>query len=289
MFSTFGRSWEMLKQSYAVLKKQKTLLVLPVLSGLACLVVLASFALPFIVNPELAEKFFADAKQAKQQGDSSLQIVGFVFAFLFYFVNYFIIVFFNTALASCAIVHFKGGEPTLGDGLAAASRRLPQILAWAFVAATVGMILKAIEDKAGRLGTFIVGLLGLAWSAAVYLVVPVLAVEGLGPVAAVKRSIGLLRKTWGEGLAGGLGLGLAGFLLSLPGIVLIVVGGMLGATSVPLMVAIIALGFIYLVGISIVLSTLKQIFISGLYLYAAEGQLPSGFSEDIVSEAFRKK
>src|SRR5207249_2128973 len=153
MFSTFSRSWEMLGQSYGVLKKQKTLLILPAISGLACLLVMATFAIPFFMNPELA-KFLDDARQARQQGDGSLRIVFFVLAFAFYFVNYFIIVFFNTALASCAIVHFKGGEPTLGDGLAAAGRRLPQILGWAFVAATVGMILKAIEDRAGKLGSF---------------------------------------------------------------------------------------------------------------------------------------
>ena len=37
-------------------------------------------------------------------------VYGFLFAF--YFCNYFVIVFFNAALVSCALIRFNGGEPT---------------------------------------------------------------------------------------------------------------------------------------------------------------------------------
>lgn len=286
MFDSFSRSWEMISQSYAVLKKQKTLVLFPIFSGIACIIVAISFIAPIIAMPDLFQKV------AKQGNDPDTR--KWIFAiggFLFYFINYFIIIFFNAALAACAVMHFKGMEPTLGDGLSAAGRRFPQILGWAFVAATVGMILKAIQDRSEWLGRIIVGILGLVWTAVTYLVVPVLAVEGKGPIDALKRSSELLRRTWGEGLAGGLTLGLVGFLLTLPGILLLF-GGIFGgaaAQNIGLGVALGTLGIIYLVVISIILSTLKQIYISGLYLYAAEGVMPTGFSEDLVQEAFRKK
>jgi hypothetical protein len=289
MFSTFSRSWEMLRQSYAVLQRQKTLVVLPILSGLLCLVVAASFVAPFLAFPELTKAMLDAADQAKDQDHWQGRALWLGLTFAFYFVNYLVIVFFNTALASCAIVHFKGGEPTLGDGLSAASRRLPQIAAWAFLAATVGVILRIIEDKSDKIGQFVVGLLGLAWTAATYLVVPILAVEGAGPFTALSRSVKLLRHSWGEGVVGNFGLGLIGFLLMLPGLALCLLGVFLGMNTPAVLIICLAVGVIYLVAMSIVLSTLKQIFIAGLYVYAAEGQVPGGFSPELVEHAFRQK
>ncbi|HMP02850.1 MAG TPA: DUF6159 family protein [Gemmatales bacterium] len=284
MFQTISRSWSIIGECWDVLKKQKTLLLFPVLSGLACLVVMLSFIAPMLLFPEWAERFMDTARQP-QNATTTEQIVGPLLAFAFYFVNYFIIVYFNAALASCAIVHFKGGEPTMGDGLAAATRRLPQILAWALVAATVGMILKAIEQRAEKLGRFIVSLIGLAWSVATYLVVPVLAIEGVGPIDALKRSAAILRQKWGEGLAGNLSLGIIGFLACLPGFALIMVGVALGQAFLLLS----AVGVLYLVAVGLVMSTLKQIYIAALYLYAAEGQIAKGFSADDMQQAFLRK
>lgn len=286
MFATFQRSWDIISQSYAVLKKQKTLVLFPILSGIACLLVVISFVAPMLAMPDLMQKISNKGADPQQRN-----IIFGVVGFAFYFVNYFIIIFFNAALASCAVMHFKGIEPTLGDGLSAAGRRLPQILGWALVAATVGMILRAIQDRSEWLGRIVVGMLGLVWSAVTYLVVPVLAVEGKGPIDSLKRSSELLRRTWGEGLAGGLSFGLIGFLLVLPGILLIFGGAMAGAAiqNTPLMIVGIVLGVIYLLVTSIVLSTLKQIYIAGLYLYAAEGVMPGEFSPELVQEAFHKK
>src|SRR5262249_5382693 len=154
--------WEMLRQSYAVLQRQKTLVVLPILSSLLCLVVAASFIAPFLLLPDLTQKLLNAAEQAGQQDRWQAKAAWLAVGFAFYFVNSLVIAYFNTALAACAIVHFKGGEPTLGDGLAAAGRRFPQLAAWALLAATVGMILRMIEDKSDKIGQFVVGLLGLA-------------------------------------------------------------------------------------------------------------------------------
>jgi hypothetical protein len=289
MFWSFGQSWEIIRQSYAVLQKQKTLVLFPILSSLACLVVLISFLAPIFLIPDLFQKVVHAADNVNQQGGVRREAVWAVVAFAFYFVNYFIIVFFNAALAACAVVHFKGGEPSMSDGLAAAGRRLPQIAAWALVAATVGMILRAIEERADWIGRIIVGLLGVFWSLATYLVVPILAVEGTGPIEAIKRSTALLSKAWGEGLAGGISLGLVSLLLMLPGFLFILLGVFMANASPALMALGIVLGVMYMVVMSVVLSTLKQIYVAGLYLYAAEGRLPMGYSQEVVQGAFRRK
>ena len=68
----------------------------------------------------------------------------------------------------------------------------------------------------GRIG-------GLGWSLATFLVVPVLVAEGLGPIDAVRRSSQLLKRTWGEQIAGNVGVGAVFFLAFVVAIVLGVV------------------------------------------------------------------
>src|SRR5258708_3502325 len=135
MGGRMSRGWELVKESWSVLRQDKELMVFPVLSSIACLLVAASFALPFIFVPELG-KAFVD-RQNHEQAATNSRIISYALGFCFYVVNYFVIVFFNVALVSCALIRFRGGNPTVGDGISAALQRLPQILASAVVAATV--------------------------------------------------------------------------------------------------------------------------------------------------------
>lgn len=284
MFDRISRGWDIVTQSWSVVRQDRELLLFPVLSGLACLLVAATFLLPLFLLTDVP-------RMLEQNEQPWRQPLGYAVLFVYYFVNYFVIVFFNTALVSCAIIRFRGGDPTVMDGLRAAGARLPQILAWALVAATVGLILRIIEDRLKFVGQIIVGLVGLAWSIVTYLVVPVLAVEGVGPFTAVKRSAQLLRQTWGESLTGHFSIGLVSFLLTLPAILLVVVGVAAAASlnALWLGVAIVVLAVVYLVGVSIVTSALQPVFLAGVYLFAADRQVPAGFSEDLLRTAFRAK
>src|SRR5262249_48661246 len=155
-------------------------------------------------------------------------------------------------LVSCAVMRFNGQEPTLGDGFRAAASRLPQILAWSLVSATVGVVLKVIENANEKVGQFISAILGTAWSVVTFFVVPVLVIEKVGPFQAVARSLAILKKTWGEALVGGIGLGLFKFLLLLPGFLLLV-GGIalcIGFKPVAVGIAVVAVGIVWLLGAS---------------------------------------
>ena len=284
----FSRSWSLLKESWAVLKANKTLAVFPLISGVACLLVMATFVGSFFAIPGLS-----DLLDRNRQHDPAQQALMYVLLFCYYVVNYFIIVFFNVALVSCAIMHFHGDRPTLGEGFSAAMSRLPYIFGWAVLAATVGMILKLIEERSEWVGKFVTGLLGMAWTAVTYLVVPVLAVEKLGPIGALKRSTQLLRECWGEGLIGSFGFGLIGLLLNIPGILIIAGAVMLGMRggqpNLPIIFGGIGLGVLYILTVAIILSTLKQIYLAGLYIYAAEQQVPQDFSPELMQGAFQQK
>lgn len=280
--------WEMLKQSWLVLRRDRELMMFPVISSAACFIVLLTFALP-LIGVEAVRDHLVQTKGGRVSVEAS-NVLAWIVGFAFYFANYFVIVFFNTALASCALLRFRGGNPTVRYGINVAIQRLPQIVSWALLAATVGTILRVIEDRAKFIGQIVAGMLGLVWTVATYLVVPVLAAEGLGPVDAVKRSVALLSKGWGAGLTGGVGLGLAGFLLALPAILLLIAAIAAGmAGSLAIAAVLFAVMLIYAIAQSIVVSTLRQIFITALYVYTAEGNVPGGFSNVVIEGAFARK
>ena len=279
-----GTGWSLTKQSWHVLKLDKELLLFPLISGFTCILVLASFAVPM-----WASGFFATLT-AEEGATPTERTISYVILFLYYFANYFVIVFFNSALISCAIIRFKGGNPTLGDGFSAAFSRLPQITAWAIVAATVGLIIKAIESRSEKLQAVLAGILGMAWSAATYFVVPVIVVEGTGPIEAAKRSFSILRKTWGESLVANFGVGMIVFLVSLLGMIPLVAGMVLfGMGSAILATIMLVVGVIALTLVCLISSALHSIIIGALYLYAAEGEIPQQFDDELFVRAFAEK
>jgi len=286
-FTRLSNGWEVVKQSWQVLKQDKELLWFPIFSGIAAILVLVSFALPILAIPGLRAAVENLANRA-DGGNKGAQLLAAVLGFAFYFLNYFVIVYFNTALAACAIYRFRGGDPNVRLGLKMANERLPQILGWSLLAATVGMILNMIEERSEWLGRLVAGILGAVWTATTYLVVPTLAVEGLGPIDALKRSAGLIRQVWGEGLAGNFGVGLISFLLILPAVVLMALAVFAKMPAILLALVIVA-GVVYILAVSVVTAALKQVFIAGLYVYATEKKIPQGFDRDLMHSAFVPK
>ena len=282
MFERLTTGWHLAKQSFNVLKLDKELLLFPVLSGVACVAVMASFALPLFASGML-ESIVDENATGRQQG------MAYVLMFLFYCATDFVIIFFNSALVACAIIRLKGGDPTVRDGLGAASARLPQIVYWALVSATVGMLLKIIESRSERVGQIVSGLLGMAWSVTTYFVVPILVVEKTGPVDAIKRSVSLMKSTWGESLGAKFGIGLFTTLASLLG-ALPIVGGVAMMQASPIMGGVlIALGILWILLVSLVASALNSIVVAALYLYASDGETPELFDSNLIQGAFAQK
>jgi len=281
MFSRISNGWELAQESCQVLKLDRELLVFPLISGIACLLVLASFAVP------LWGSGYADA--LLEEGQAPESPWAYVILFAFYFANYFVITFFNSALVACAMIRFRGGDPTLSDGFRAAFDRLPQILAWAAVSATVGVILRLIESRSERAGQFAAALLGAAWSIATYFVVPILVVERTGPVEAVKRSLSVLRRTWGEALMANFSIGVMVFLACLFAAVPIFLGALaLGGGQTALGVVLVAAGVLLLMVVALISSAIDSILLAALYLYAAEGAVPKHFDDALLRDAFSR-
>jgi hypothetical protein len=276
MFQRLSNGWQLAKASWEVLKLDKEMLLFPAISGLACLLVMASFALPLVGTDYL--------QTVTEEQTAPQDPVAYVILFAFYFVNYFVIVFFNSALVACAIIRFRGGDPTVADGFRAAFSRLPQIAGWAFVSASVGVILRIIESRSERAGQFISGLLGMGWSAITFLVIPVMVIEKVGPFTAIKRSLELLRNSWGEALGANFGIGLIVFVAIIVSMVPALLGFLSGsAVAIGIGIAVSALLIIL---ISLISSALNVIILGALYEYASDKHIPLQFDSGQLEDAF---
>ncbi|MCC5850666.1 MAG: hypothetical protein JJU29_21475 [Verrucomicrobia bacterium] len=283
MIASFSRSWKFAKMSYAMIWLNKRLIIFPLVSTFAAVLVSISFFVP-LWTTGLFERWAAAMGEDAQNPDDVLM---YGLAFLFYFCNYFVIVFFNTGLLACVLKIASGEKAPVSYGFAFAGKRLPQIFGWALVSAVVGVILKAIEqNKKG--GRFISAILGSGWTALTFFVIPVITVEGLGPIQAFKRSSSILRQTWGTALTGNFSLGIISFLTLLP--VLLISGLLIGlgvtSGSVATTIALIGLAVFLVLLSSAVCSAAGMVFKSYLYSYATGKTLPENVNRAEFSNAF---
>lgn len=277
-----ARTWDLMGQSLEVLKSDKELMWLPICSTIACLAVsvtlLSGGALAFL--PQLK------AMGSAGQNHPPMTPGMWAFLFFFYLVNYFVVIFFNVALVAIASDRLAGGRATLNDGLQVAWQRKSRILEWAAVAATVGILLRAIEDRSRWLGRLVASLIGVAWTLATFFIVPLLAAEDIGPGEAMARSASLFRENWGEEVVGGFSFGLIFTLLGLPAVILPLYGGTVGRNG---FLVGMALAVVYWLLLAVINSTVQGIFMAALYRYATTKSLPPGFRTEDLREAWQPR
>jgi hypothetical protein len=280
LFDRFARSWELAGECLRLLLQDKRLLVLPLLSSLAIVLLTASFAVPLL-----------PALSAHRGGARSLSALAYVVLFLFYWLQYVIIFFFNTALVEVAMKRFDGEQASIGDGLRRAASLLPVILIYAAIAASVGTLLRLIAERIGILGRIVISLIGLAWSVATALVVPVLAAENVGPIEAIGRSVELIKKAWGEDIIGTAGFGVVFGLIT---VATIVCGGLLalvafGAHRLTLGVLLMVLVILAVCLLALAQATLHGIYSAALYRYARGDSAQGGIDKHLLEGAFRAR
>lgn len=279
MFQKLSNSWELAKASARVLSADKELLLFPLFSGVALVIVTVSFVLPIFALGVVADQF------------GMMGLGGYIALFLFYFVQYFVIIFFNSALVGAALIRLDGGDPTVSDGLRIAGGRLGSILLYSLVAATVGVILRIVKERSGALGKILASLGGLAWNLTTFFVIPVLVTRGVGPIEAIKESARTFKRAWGEQIAGNVGIGfffgILTFLytvIAIPCVVLAIVGG-LHIAVIGLVIGLVVVGYVVL---ALVSSALSSIYSAALYRFATTGQAGM-FDRGLLSNAFSNR
>jgi hypothetical protein len=269
----------------SLLAEDKSLLVFPLLSSIAMVLLIASFAIPMLPS------FSTLATLSRAELAQSMSGAGYVALFVFYWLQFAIVIFFNTALVEVALDRLDGEEAGVADGLRRAFSLLPVIIAYAFIAATVGTVLRLLAERLGFIGKIIIGLIGFAWSVATALVVPVLAAEDVGPLEAIRRSVELIRKAWGEDIIGNAGLGvvfgLLMFIAAAIGIFVIFI-----AASAHSMSAVIVLVVLLVLGLSLLAlaqATLQGIYSAALYRYANGDPASGNVHQRLLENAFQAR
>jgi hypothetical protein len=259
----FGRSWKLMKISLNVLRKDKEILLFPVLSFIACVVVLLTFIGGF---------FLIGLPQISTQ-----PVIPIILMFVMYLFLFFVIIFFNTAVIACAHIRLNGGDPRVADGLHIAGQNIGRIFLWALISATIGLILQAIRERSGLIGKIIAGMMGLAWAAVTFFIIPVLIYEKRGMVDSIKRSATLFRQTWGETIIGSMGFGLIFVVFFILGFIPLILGFMT-MTTIGIIAGIIV-AVIYWAIIGTVYAATTGIYVAAMYHYATTKQLPEDFND----------
>lgn len=300
-----NRSWELFRVSVAVIRAHPKLLIFPIVTGLLTLLIALFFLAPVglvLLAPHwiqgsplhgLAERFGflqfrpGGAFNFQIQASGSLLLAGM------YLLNMFLATLSSVAFNSEILQALAGRSVSIRHGIEAASRRWKSVLMWSLLAGTVGLIIRALEERFSFLGRLVAGMIGLAWSVASIFAIPILVRETSisNPIEVLTRSARTIKSTWGEMLAGYLGMqgtnllflwgsilfwaaaGAAAMLLSN--------GWILLAAGVPWLLCLIAYGYLS--------SIASRVYLCALYLYASEGAVPGPYDASMMNTAWKLK
>ena len=264
------RGWELTKTSWGVLRSDRSLAVFPVLAALAALLLAAAFGLP-------SWALF----------DDDQNVAGVILAAVGIYALTFAGIFFNVALAAAAAQVLNGEDATVASGIAVARRRLGAIAGWAALVASVNIIIRGLAERAGPLGDLLLGGISVAWNLVTFLAVPVLTLEGTGPIETLKRSAHIFRERWGEQITGQVSIGAIVVLAAIVPVAILAligfaVGGVAGGILIGLAVAVMVVA-------AIVSTALSQIFAVALYRFAVGKGATGAFTEDELASAVRPR
>lgn len=281
MFATIGRTWSIMKICWGVLQKDRELLVFPLVSGIA---MIALALLTFGVGSATGALDRAGSA-AGSQSAGAIQGADYALFAGIYFIGSFIVIYFNAALIGAAMIRIRGGDPSVWDGFAIANARLPQIIGWALISATIGLILRILRDRARNniVGQIVLAVVGGIWGYLTFMVIPILIVDNVGPIEGIKRSGRLFKRTWGEQVTANFGFGLISFaaivVAAIPAILIGLVSPLAG----------IVLGVVTVGTVVVTVAALEGIFKAALYEYVVEDVVAEDFSSELLGGAFVPK
>lgn len=277
----FKASRMIVEESWKVLKQDKELAWFPVFSALCSLAALVVMGILFFLIV-----MGGDIHALNNISETGLNMLGYSVLFVYYLVMWFITNYFLAGIFIIAHGRFIGQNLTLMDGINGANRNLGKIFLWSLVSATVGVILQMIAERFKIVGRIVASLLGAAWAILSYFSLTSLIIGQRSVKESFKESAALIRKTWGETIIVNFGVGLffmvilfLALALGIGIVVLVPVQGVLILTLI--------LFAIFFIAIMIISSILNSIFKLALYEFALTGNVPQGFTPDLIKTAIK--
>ena len=282
MFRTIGNTWQITKLSWKVLQLDRELIFFPIMGTIGAIIV-----------GVIAAGVFAGTGTFDRlgSGETEFNVVDLIITLVAYFGGLYMVIFFNAALVAAARERLEGGDPNVMSGIRAVRGMWLAILGWTIITGTVGLILQALQSMAREnsqgvmriVAIIIVSLLQTAWAYITFFVIPVLVVERVGPISAIRRSGRLLRQSWGEQLTASFSFFLiyllALLIVAIPVVVLIFLWPV-GAIIVGVILGGIALASV---------AAMEGIFKAALYEWVSEGKGSEWFDQQLLSNAYALK
>lgn len=287
MFEKLENSWKLAKECWRVLMLDKEMMMFPIFSTITTILIIALIAYPLWVLG------FFEPTQTNEINVNQLLAAPTLLKYALLtiiptYLGYVILTFFNSGLITCALIRLCGDDPVLADGFRIAFKRLPQILAWSGIAATVGLLLRTIKERNGMFGKVFSGMLGFGWRIASFFAIPVIVAEEKGAIDALKRSGELIKKNWGEAITLEVGLSVLAIPASIPFFLMAGLAASIWTATPMLAISVLLIGIAYLFFVSLVFSTLDAIAKAALYMFASGGEMPKGFNNEILETIFKR-
>jgi hypothetical protein len=298
------RSWQLFRRSVSVIQEHPKLLVFPIVTGLLTSAIALFFLAPVglvLLAPHLVGgkiQALADAigfLRFRNGGSFNFQIqpLGTTILAGMYLLNMFLATMASVAFNHQILEALNGRAVSIRSGLAAACARWQSIFLWSLFAGVVGLIIRALEERLAFVGRLIAGLIGLAWSVASIFAIPILAREAAfsSPFAVLAKSAETIKRTWGETLAGYVGMQGMNLFVFLGSILFWMAAGLtaylfsnawlLLMVGVPWLLVVIVYGYLA--------SIASRVYLGALYLYAADGSVPGYFDASLMSSGWKLK
>lgn len=216
--------------------------------------------------------------------DLVLTQYGYVTVFLLYLLVTYVGSFFAAGLVYSVNDAFHGRTPSLSSGLAAAWQKKRPLLIWSLLAATVGVIIQRLQHNRSPLGAQIAArLFQFGWAVTTFFIIPVIVFEDVGIRETFEKSATTFRKTWGETLGSGLGIGFVQLVIVVGGLILVIILNiLLGAVGAPGLFSFVFFlggGIVVVLGAIVIGQTVRAITKTALYVFAADGRKPKEFAD----------
>jgi hypothetical protein len=269
------RSWRLTKTAWDLVRKDRTMMALALLGMTSALIWFGVYTL-----------IGGYSQDGSSQGKVLLAILVALYP------STFLSVFFNVALASAANAALEGRRLSFGEAIGESRKRLGKIALWSLLSAGVGALLAELSSRIPGGGRIASALVGAAWGLATLFVIPILATEAPtpGPIKALKESVGVIRKRWGESIGGTVTIGFWTVFVAIPAAMLLVSGfALTGGGSATLGAVLVAAGGLLLFGVTAISSAVQQVFSLCLYQYATDGTARQFSEQDLANPPFKKR
>lgn len=292
----------MFTTSIQIIRQNKKLLLFPIVTTVCSVVMMLFFVAPALLYPSghalrelahwqtLGHQLGLDFEGRRPALHPNAIFLGYIA--VLYLVSMFVATFFNAAFYNEILKALAGQPVSVGSGLAFAWTRVRSILMWSLLAGVVGLVIKSLEERFGLVGRLVMKFVGVVWSVASVFAIPVLVREGsTNPITTLRQSAAVLRKTWGESLAGYVGLTIGSWIMLVGSLIFLAAAvglTMVLHSAVPILLAIV----VWLVGmftLAYLVGVAGHVYRCALYVYASEGVVPAPYSADMMDAAWKIK